>query len=87
VGDVRGVGLIWGVELIEENGDPLPTEGTAKVLSYVKEEGVLIGKNAGIADGPSNTLTISPPLILTEEQGATIASAVEAGLKKFQAEG
>ena len=87
VGDVRGVGLIWGVELIEENGDPLPTEGTAKVLSYVKEEGVLIGKNAGIADGPSNTLTIPPPLILTEEQGATIVSAIDTGLKKFQAEG
>ncbi len=87
VGDVRGVGLIWGVELIEESGDPLPTEAVVKILSYVKDEGVLIGKSSGIADGPSNTLTISPPLILTEEQGAKIVSAIETGLKKFQAGG
>jgi taurine-pyruvate aminotransferase len=87
VGDVRGVGLIWGVELIDENGDPLPTQATTKIISYVKDEGVLIGKSVGIADGPSNTLTISPPLILTKEQGAKIVSAVDTALKKFQAQG
>jgi adenosylmethionine-8-amino-7-oxononanoate aminotransferase len=87
VGDVRGVGLLWGVELIEENGDPLSTEATARIVSYVKEEGVLIGKNAGVADGSSNTITLAPPLILTEEQAGKIASAVEAGLRKHLAEG
>ncbi len=87
VGDVRGVGLIWGVELVEENGDPLPTEATGRVLSYIKEEGVIAGKNAGWADGPSNTLTLAPPLILTDEQAGKIASAFEAALRKFHSKG
>ncbi len=87
VGEVRGVGLIWGVELVEENGDPLSTEATGRVLSYIKEEGVIAGKNAGWADGPSNTLTIAPPLILTDEQAGKIASAFDTALRKFHAEG
>ncbi|MFP6870868.1 MAG: aminotransferase [Nitrospinota bacterium] len=87
VGDVRGVGLLWGIELVDEGGDPLPGEETAQVVSYVKNEGVLIGKSSGIAEGPSNTLTIAPPLILTEEQAARVATAIEVGLTKFQAGG
>jgi len=87
VGDVRGIGLIWGIELVDENGDPLSGLETERVVSYVKAEGVLIGKNAGIAEGPSNTLTLAPPLILKEEQATQIVTAVEAGLKKFQAGG
>ena len=85
--DVRGVGLLWGIELVDEGGDPLPGEETAQVVSYVKNEGVLIGKSSGIAEGPSNTLTIAPPLILTEEQAARVATAIEVGLTKFQAGG
>ena len=87
VGDVRGVGLLWGIELVDEVGDPLGSEDTARVVSYVKDEGVLIGKSSGIAEGPSNTLTLAPPLILTEEQAARVAGAVKTGLQKFQAGG
>ena len=86
VGDVRGVGLIWGVELIEESGAPLSTAATAKVLAYAKEQGVIFGKNAGIAAGPSNTVTISPPLVLTEEEAERAASALDAALRRVQAE-
>ena len=86
VGDVRGVGLIWGVELIEESGAPLSTAATAKVLAYAKEEGVIFGKNAGIAAGPSNTVTISPPLVLTEEEAERAAAALDTALRRVQAE-
>ena len=86
VGDVRGVGLIWGVELIEEDGAPLSTAATAKVLAYAKEQGVIFGKNAGIAAGPSNTVTISPPLVLTEEEAERAASVLDAALRRVQAE-
>ena len=86
VGDVRGVGLIWGVELIEESGAPLSTAATAKVLAYAKEQGVIFGKNAGIAAGPSNTVTISPPLVLTEEEAERAASALDTALRRVQAE-
>lgn len=86
VGDVRGVGLIWGVELVEENGDPIATADTGKILKYAHDEGVLFAKNAGIADGPANTVTISPPLILKEEEADKIAAALEKALRRYQSE-
>lgn len=86
VGDVRGVGLIWGVELIEEDGAPLSTAATSRVLAYAREEGVIVGKNAGVANGPSNTVTISPPLVFTEEEAERTASALDAALRRVQAE-
>ncbi len=87
VGDVRGVGLIWGVELVEENGDPLNSDATSRVLKHAREEGVLFGKNAGWADGPANTVTISPPLILREEEADRIASVLESALRRRHAGG
>ncbi|MEK6709117.1 MAG: aminotransferase class III-fold pyridoxal phosphate-dependent enzyme [Nitrospinota bacterium] len=87
VGDVRGVGLIWGVELIEEDGAPLHNDAVARVLRYAREEGVILGKNAGIADGPSNTITISPPLVITEAEADRVAGALESALRRHQAEG
>ncbi len=87
VGDVRGVGLIWGVELIEEDGAPLSTAATSRVLAYAKEGGVIFGKNAGIAAGPANTVTISPPLVITEEEAGRVASVLGDALRRLQAEG
>ncbi len=86
VGDIRGVGLIWGVELIEESGAPISTAATSKVLAYAKEQGVIFGKNAGIAAGPSNTVTISPPLVFTEEEAERAASVLDGALRRVQAE-
>ena len=81
VGEVRGVGLLWGVELIEEDGSPLSTSATSKILSFAKEKGVILGKNAGIACGPSNTITISPPLILSEGEADLIGSVLGDALR------
>ena len=87
VGEVRGIGLIWGVEMVREDGAPLPAEGLAKILEYAKKEGVLFGKNSGVADAPSNTLTISPPLILKEEEADRIVAVLGSALRKFVSEG
>jgi len=83
VGDVRGVGLIWGVELVEDGGAPLSTAGTAKVLAYAKEEGVLFGKNAGVDVGPANTVTISPPLVISDAEADRAVAVLEGALRRF----
>jgi adenosylmethionine-8-amino-7-oxononanoate aminotransferase len=87
VGDVRGVGLIWGVELIEEDGAPLNNDAVGRILRYAREEGVLLGKNAGVANGPSNTITISPPLVLTEPEADRVAEVLSGALRRHLAEG
>lgn len=60
--DVRGMGLMLGAELIREDGTPA-SEETDAILEYMKDHGILIGKN-GLG---RNVLAFQPPLIISEE--------------------
>jgi len=71
--DVRGKGLMIGVEFADP-GDHTPDAAlTAAVMEAAKREGLLIGK--GGLHG--NTLRIAPPLTVTEEEA-------EEGLEKLK---
>ncbi len=61
--EVRGKGLMIGVELAREDGSP-DSGLTAGVMEAAREEGLLIGKGGLYG----NTLRIAPPLSVTEEE-------------------
>jgi alanine-glyoxylate transaminase/(R)-3-amino-2-methylpropionate-pyruvate transaminase len=64
IGDVRGMGLMLGVELVRDPKTKEPAkQETADVLEATKEMGLLIGK-AGL-DG--NILRVQPPLCITSD--------------------
>lgn len=66
IGDVRGKGLMAGVELVQPGTrTPDPAAATA-VLEGAKARGVLIGK--GGVNG--NVLRIAPPLSITEDEAS-----------------
>ncbi len=61
IGDVRGLGLMLGAELVQSDGSPAGVAAD-KILEAMKDRGVLIGKN-----GPDrNVLAFQPPLVINE---------------------
>lgn len=72
VREVRGRGLMIGVELVKPGTGEAHPEGAAAVLEAAREEGLLIGKGGG---HDTSVLRIAPPLSLTvaeAEEGAAI---------------
>ncbi|MEE4270371.1 MAG: aminotransferase class III-fold pyridoxal phosphate-dependent enzyme [Thermoanaerobaculales bacterium] len=62
IGDIRGLGLFLGVELVRDHDslEPADTEATA-VIDTMRERGFLLS-----TDGPlHNVLKIKPPMVLT----------------------
>jgi len=72
VGEVRGRGLMLGIELARPNGEPDPV-AALRFLEACREKGVLVGKGGFKA----NVIRISPPLIVTREAAKRAADAIE----------
>lgn len=62
IGDVRGLGLMVGVELVTADRDPAAEEADA-ILEKMKDAGFIIGKGGQ----NRNVLVFMPPLIIDEE--------------------
>jgi taurine-pyruvate aminotransferase len=69
VGNVRGKGLLVGIELVKDKAtkEPLEVELVNKVIGACKQKGILIGKNGATVAGYNNVLTLSPPLNIEEK--------------------
>jgi len=78
VGDVRGRGLLVGVELVKDRRTLEPaTEETKRVVNLMRELGVLVSR-----EGPhDNVLKIRPPLVLKREEADIAVDALDRALK------
>ncbi len=81
IGEVRGRGLLIGIELVSgPDKAPLPEAEVIQIQKRIRANGVIVGRNADTLPGFGNVLTISPPLILTSSQAEEIVKAVRAAL-------
>ena len=75
VGDVRGIGLMWALELVSNRAGKAPAakDVVQKVQDVAYEAGVLVRTSGA-------NVIISPPLVITAEDTARIVTALDAGL-------
>ena len=73
VGDVRGIGLMWGVEFVADRVTkaPFPREArfARRVADVAFDKGLIVYPCTGCADGVAGDLVmVAPPFIITETQ-------------------
>jgi alanine-glyoxylate transaminase/(R)-3-amino-2-methylpropionate-pyruvate transaminase len=74
IGDVRGRGLMMGVELVKDRKTKEPAdEETTRVVETAKDNGVIIGKGGG----QGNMLRINPPLCIQKEDTDLVADVLD----------
>jgi 4-aminobutyrate aminotransferase/(S)-3-amino-2-methylpropionate transaminase len=77
IGDVRGQGLMIGIELVRDRGSKEPAAAeAAQVRALCRAEGVLVG--VGGQDG--NVLRIQPPLVITQPELTRALDVIESAL-------
>ncbi len=87
VGDIRGLGLLLGIEFVEDKNsrEPFPpSENIAeRIRQAATEEGVLIYPTQGCVDGlRGDHLLLAPPFILSAAESAKIAAALQSAIAR-----
>ena len=80
IGDVRGVGLATGVELVHDRTGKTPAgDVMARLLNLIRDEGVLVG-----GEGKhGNVLKIRPPIVFSRDNADIAVAAVDRALSRL----
>ena len=74
IGDVRGLGLFLGIELVKDPGKRTPDGALAgRIVESMKQRGILLS-----TDGPDhNVIKIKPPLVFSRENVAQVCEILD----------
>lgn len=89
VGDVRGLGLLAGVEFVADKKTKAPFPRSLAfaetVVNVARDEGLILWANTGHADGVNGDLVmVAPPFIITEAEIDEIVARLTTALKRAQ---
>jgi adenosylmethionine-8-amino-7-oxononanoate aminotransferase len=85
VGDVRGVGLMIGVELVADRETKRPfarsEQTTERLLAAARENGLLLYSSTGHVDGTDGDLVmLGPPFTITDDEIGIVAERTRAAV-------
>jgi adenosylmethionine-8-amino-7-oxononanoate aminotransferase len=87
VGDIRGRGLFWGIELVECKSTKKPFDAQYNLHQHIKDaamnHGLICYPGAGTIDGKSGChILLAPPFIITETQLVEICDKLESSINQ-----
>nr|MCU0564022.1 hypothetical protein [Desulfobacterales bacterium] len=72
VGDIRGIGMMWGVEFVQDRSSLQPYPRSKKVTEALWQNlfdrGVILYKSVGMAGTDGDGLIVAPPFVITVEE-------------------
>ncbi len=81
IGEVRGMGLLWGIELVEDRETRRPAEALGLALGEECERrGLSINLVRGGTGGAANCLRMAPPLTIADDEVDLAAEILDASL-------
>jgi adenosylmethionine-8-amino-7-oxononanoate aminotransferase len=85
VGDIRGRGLFWGIELVQDRATKQPFDPAHKLHTRVKaeamREGLMLYPMGGTVDGRyGDHVLLAPPFIVSDAELAVIVERFQAAL-------
>jgi adenosylmethionine-8-amino-7-oxononanoate aminotransferase len=92
VGEIRGLGLLVGLELVADRATTAPFPRARRrleaVVAAARERGVLVYSGTGAANGvDGDTVLLGPPFVITDEELAAIADGVAGAIETATAAG
>jgi len=84
VGDVRGKGMLVGVELVQrrEKKEPIGSKQIQAVVDFCRDDGLIVRRSGG-GQRYSNTITLSPPLVITRGEIDRIVETLDRALAEI----
>ncbi|MEJ5375033.1 MAG: aminotransferase class III-fold pyridoxal phosphate-dependent enzyme [bacterium] len=87
VGDIRGIGLMWGVELVAEKESmrpyPRKEKVAEKIWQYLFAKGIITYRSVGFAGLDGDAIILGPPFIIQEDELQLAVEAIGEAIEKI----
>jgi taurine-pyruvate aminotransferase len=84
IGDVRGMGLFAGAELVKdrETKEPVDEKQVGAIVADCMAQGIIIGATNRSLPGYNNTLLFAPALVATADDLDQVTAAVDKAITR-----
>lgn len=87
VGNIRGKGFLWGIEIVKDKITKAPFKRSLKVVERlwenIFEKGVLVYPAGGLAGEDGDGIIVSPPYIITDDEMDMVVETLTSSFREF----
>jgi len=80
VGDIRGIGMMWGIEFVQDRESLKPFPRSEKVVERLWDalfqRGIITYRSVGLAGAEGEALMVAPPFVIKEDEIAMVAETI-----------